>query len=157
MAVQYPAFTAKIINFLLAVLGLTGVVMKTRILVVDDERDFTHMLKLQLERFGYFEVLEENDETLAVATAREFGPDLVLLDLMMPNREGTEVAAAMHSDALLRDTPILFLTALVAEADAPGGGSYCSGGRTFLPKSLPTASLIECIRKTLRERRAVAV
>lgn len=130
--------------------------MKTRILLVDDEPEFSSMLRAHLESAGYFLVREENDEMQALTTAREFGPDLILLDVMMPRLEGSEVAAMVRLDRQLRDTPVLFLTALVSEADAPGG-SYSSGGHTFLPKSLPIAKLIECITQTLTANRALAV
>ncbi len=129
--------------------------MKTRILIIDDEPDFSSMLKAQLESAGYFLVQEENNEQHAVRAAREFGPDLVLLDVMMPNLEGSEVASMIRGDRNLRNTPILFLTALVSEDDAPAG-SYTSGGNTFLPKSLPLAKLIECISATLNDRRPAA-
>jgi CheY-like chemotaxis protein len=126
--------------------------MKTRILVIDDEAEFSSMLKAQLESAGYFLVREENDERRAQTTAREFGPDLVLLDVMMPNLEGSEVAAIIRNDRHLRNIPVLFLTALVSEADAPEG-SYTSGGHTFLPKSLPLAKLVECISSALNHGR----
>ena len=120
--------------------------MKTHILVVDDESDFTAMLRASLESAGYYEVAEENDEMRAVAAAREFAPDLILLDVMMPNLDGSEVAAMIRQDPHTRHIPILFLTALVSEADAPTG-SYASGGNTFVPKSLPIDRLMECINQ----------
>ena len=126
--------------------------MKTRILVIDDEPEFSSMLKAHLESAGYFVVQEENDETRALVTAREFGPDLILLDVMMPRLEGSEVASMIRADRQLRDTPVLFLTALVSEADAPSG-SYSSGGNIFLPKSLSTARLIGCITQALADNK----
>jgi len=95
--------------------------MKKRILVVDDEPDFTSMLRLTLESHGYFEVREENDADRARAAVREFDPDVVLLDIMMPGMEGSEVAAALKADPVTRDVPVIFLTALVSQADAPTG------------------------------------
>src|SRR5690349_12648137 len=65
--------------------GRTGVgPMKKRILVVDDEREFTNLLRLSLENHGYYEVQEENDAENVRAAARAFDPDLILLDIMMP-------------------------------------------------------------------------
>src|SRR4051794_27986921 len=117
--------------------------MKTRILLIDDEPEYSSMLRAHLELAGYFLVQEENDETRALAAAREFGPDLIILDVMMPRLEGSEVAAMIRRDRQLCDTPVLFLTALVSEEDAPQG-SYSSGGHVFLPKSMPMAKLIDC-------------
>ncbi|MDB5302374.1 MAG: hypothetical protein JWO87_4037 [Phycisphaerales bacterium] len=130
--------------------------MKTRILLVDDEPDFTCMLKMSLETAGYYEVREENDATSAVASAREFGPDLIVLDLMMPTLDGSEVAAQVRRDVFVRDTPLVFLTALVSESDAPCG-AYNSGGNTFLPKSMPLPKLLECIEETLRNNKTPAL
>jgi len=128
--------------------------MKTRILLIDDECEFSSMLKGRLERAGYFEVCEENDELQALKTAREFGPDIILLDVMMPNLEGSEVAAKFRADRLLCNVPVLFLTSLVSGDDAPNG-SYNSGGNTFLPKSLSIDKLIACIGQTVNESRRV--
>ena len=130
--------------------------MKTRILVVDDESEFTSMLKANLELAGFYQVAEENNETRAVGTAREFGPHLILLDVMMPHLEGSEVATLIREDRHLRDTPVLFLTALVSEADAPNG-SYNSGGNTFVPKSLSIDRLMECINQAISDRRGAEV
>jgi CheY-like chemotaxis protein len=122
--------------------------MKKRILVVDDEPSFTHLLKHTLEAEGYYDVEEENVATQATATARSFDPDLVVLDIMMPDLDGTEVAAHMKTDHVLRDVPVIFLTALVDDEDAPQG-SCSSGGQTFLPKNVQVPRLIECIEEKL--------
>jgi CheY-like chemotaxis protein len=126
--------------------------MKTRVLIIDDEPEYSSMLKAHLQSQGYYEVAEENDETRAIAAAREFAPDLILLDVMMPNLEGSEVAAMIRKNPQLRETPILFLTALVSEADAPCG-SYLSGGNVFLPKSLPIDRLMDCIAQSVGDAR----
>jgi CheY-like chemotaxis protein len=127
--------------------------MKKRILVVDDEPDFTTMLRLGLESHGYFEVREENDAEHARAAAREFDPDVVLLDIMMPEMEGSEVAAALKADPVTRDVPVIFLTALVSQADAPAG-SCSSGGHTFLPKDIRIEKLIRCIDESISRHAA---
>jgi len=130
--------------------------MKKRILVVDDEPEFTNMLRLTLESHGYFEVREENDADRARAAVREFDPDVVLLDIMMPGMEGSEVAAALKADPVTRDVPVIFLTALVSQADAPTG-TCSSGGHTFLPKDIRVDKLIRCIEdKIHRHEAAVA-
>ncbi len=122
--------------------------MKKRILIVDDEPDFTHLLKLTLETIGYYEVREENDSTCASSAALEFDPDLVVLDIMMPDLDGSEVASRFKADPVLRDLPVIFLTALVSADEAPDG--TCNrGGQTFLPKDIPIEKLIGCIESKL--------
>ena len=120
--------------------------MKTRILFVDDDAAFTHHMKRKLEAEGYFEVREEQDGLEALAAAREFGPDVVILDVMMPGIDGSDVAVRMRQDPLLYDVPVLFMTALVSGREAPAG-SCTSGGQTFLPKTIPLPTLLQCIEK----------
>ena len=86
---------------------------KKRILLVDDEKSFTNLLKLNLEETGAYEVRVENWAEDACAAAREFKPDLVLLDIIMPRMPGGNVAAQIQKDPQLKDTPIVFLTAAV--------------------------------------------
>ena len=86
---------------------------KKRILLVDDDKSFTTLLKLNLEESGLFEVRVENWPEDAVAAAREFKPHLVLLDIIMPRLPGGNVAAAIEAETELRGTPIVFLTAAV--------------------------------------------
>jgi len=131
--------------------------MKKRILVVDDEPEFTNLLKLSLESHGYYEVQEENDADNVRAAARTFDPDLVLLDIMMPEQDGSEVAAALKADPVTRAVPIIFLTALVSEEDASKGGACNSGGNTFLPKHVRLDKLMQCIdEKITRNQAAMA-
>ena len=82
-----------------------------RILIVDDDRKSTHLLKILLEKIGYL-VLEENDAAKAHQSAHNFGPDLILLDIMMPQIDGVELASEIGADPQLQKTPIIFLTAL---------------------------------------------
>ena len=123
--------------------------MKKRILVIDDEPDFTHILKYGLEANGYYDVQEENEATAARNAAHWFDPDLIILDVMMPGLDGGELAARFKEDSVLRDVPVIFLTALVHTPDAPEG-ACSSGGHTFLPKNTPLEKLIECMEDKLR-------
>ena len=123
--------------------------MKKRILVIDDERWFTNLLEYSLEHEGHYDVMQHNEPTQALEAARRFGPDLVILDIMMPHIDGSELAARMKFDPQLADVPVIFLTALVTDADAKGG--LCnSGGHTFLPKDVSVERLIACIEEKLK-------
>jgi len=117
---------------------------KRRILLVDDEPSFTRILKLCLEKTGSYEVREENVGRMAVATARQFKPDLILLDVVMPDIDGGEVASSIVADQNLKDTPIVFLTAAVAK-DEEGVIS----GYPFISKPVNAEEVIECIEKRL--------
>jgi two-component system, OmpR family, response regulator len=84
-----------------------------RILLVDDEKSFTSLLKLNLEETGQYEVRVENWAEDAVGAAREFKPHIVLLDIIMPRLAGGDVAAQFENDPDLNRIPIVFLTAAV--------------------------------------------
>ena len=121
---------------------------RRRILVVDDEPGLTRMIRLNLEASGKFEVKEVNQGAKAVAAAREFRPDLVLLDVMMPDMEGSEVAARIKDDQQLKHIPVVFLTAIVTRQETAPTGSDI-GGHTFLAKPVKANDLIQCIEKEL--------
>jgi CheY-like chemotaxis protein len=86
---------------------------KKRILLVDDEKSLTTLLKLNLEETGNYEVRVENWPEDAAPAAREFDPDILLLDLIMPRMPGGNVAALFDADPVLKQIPIVFLTAAV--------------------------------------------
>ena len=86
---------------------------KKRILIVDDEASFTRLLKLNLEQTNQYEVRVENWPEDALPAAREFQPDLIMLDVMMPRLFGGDVASQLRADPALKATPIVFLSAAV--------------------------------------------
>ena len=90
---------------------------KKKILVVDDEASITRLLKLNLEKTGAYSVRTENEGIKTVEAAREFKPDLILLDVMMPDIDGGDVAAKLQADGLLNDVPLVFLTAAVKKEE----------------------------------------
>lgn len=123
---------------------------KKRVLVIDDEASFARMVKLNLEKTGEFEVRVENKATSAVAAAREFKPDLVLLDVIMPTMDGGDVANQIKRDRALKETPIIFLTATVSKREA-GEGGFNSGGELFLAKPVSVELLIQRINERIRK------
>jgi CheY-like chemotaxis protein len=125
---------------------------KPRILTIDNDRDFTHSAKLALERTGKYLVCEENDATKAHQTAQRLNPDLILLDIVMPEIDGGEVAARIQSDPLLQRTPIIFVTALVTKAETRSGLRI--QGHRFLAKPITFPELIRGIEENLPVRAA---
>ena len=100
---------------------------KKKILVIDDERHFTTLLKLNLEKTGAYEVKTVNEGALGLAAAQEFKPDLILLDVIMPDIDGGSVAAQIRADERLRETPILFLTAILSKEESSQKEGRLSG------------------------------
>ena len=123
---------------------------KKRILVVDDNASDTQLLKRYLEETNEFVVREENDPKAALSAAEEFQPQLVLLDVLMPEMDGGELAAAFKASPKLRAVPIVFLTSkLTKEEVANCGGSI--GGYPFLAKPIVLPEVAECLNRHLRE------
>jgi two-component system, OmpR family, response regulator len=120
---------------------------KRRVLIVDDDADSTHLVKILLEKAGHYVVLEENDPNEAHQSARNFKPDVILLDIMMPKTDGGEVAAQIEADPELRNTPIIFLTALVTEPETKAGLRI--EGRRSLAKPINIPELINGIEESL--------
>jgi CheY-like chemotaxis protein len=130
--------------------GDWGIKAKRRILIVDNDADATHLVKVLLERTGQYLVLEENDATKAHQSARNFRPDLILLDIVMPETDGGEVAARIEADPELQNTPIIFLTALVTRVEAKSGLNI--QGHPFLAKPVSIPELIDAIEEHLPAR-----
>ena len=124
---------------------------KKRILLVDDEKSFTNLLKLNLEETGNYEVRVENWAEDAYGAAKEFKPDLVLLDIIMPRMPGGNVAAQIKEDAALKDTPIVFLTAAVRKQQVEDNeGIICDF--PCLAKPATVDMVVETIEKHARKR-----
>ena len=96
----------------------------SRVLIVDDNSEFTHRISELLQDTHHYVVCEENDARRALETARSFHPDLILLDLIMPQADGTEVAAQITSDWMLHSVPIVFVTALITREKAARRSSH---------------------------------
>jgi CheY-like chemotaxis protein len=123
---------------------------KRRILIVDDDANSTHLVKILLERSGPYLVLEENDASKADQTAHNFKPDLILLDIVMPNIDGGELATQIEADRELHDTPIIFVTALVTQSEAKSGLHI--QGHPLVAKPISIPELIDAIEKHLPAR-----
>jgi CheY-like chemotaxis protein len=121
---------------------------KSRVLIVDDDAASTHLVKILLEKTGNYVVLEENDADEAHQSALNFRPDAILLDIMMPKTDGSEVAAQIEADPELRNTPIIFLTALITEPETKAGLRI--EGHRSLAKPINIPELIEQIEESLR-------
>ena len=121
-----------------------------RILIVDDDANSTHLVKILLERSGPYLVREENDASKADQAAHDFKPDVILLDIVMPKIDGGELATHIESDRELHDTPIIFLTALVTHSEANSGLHV--QGHPLVAKPISIPELIDAIEKHLPAR-----
>ena len=121
---------------------------KARILIVDDEPALSALARISLEETGLYEVMVEDFSSKALSTARRFRPQIILLDVNMPGKDGGDVAAEIRSDIDLAGTAILFLTSLVSPEEAENQESSPRGGN-FLSKKAPPTVLLRTIASVL--------
>lgn len=88
-----------------------------KILYVEDDTDIQDVAKMALEMVGGYELMVCSSGREAIADAQAFAPDLILLDVMMPNMDGPETLAELRKIAGLERTPAVFMTAKVMPAD----------------------------------------
>jgi len=121
-----------------------------KVLLVDDNKDFTVMVKRCLELSGEYDVRTENLGANALSVAREFRPDIILLDIVMGDMEGTEVGGQIKADKDLKNTPVIFLTGAVTKEEL-GSTDGIISGRQFIAKPVSADELVDCIEKRLSQ------
>ena len=119
-------------------------------MIVDDEEAFTRAVKVNLEATNVYSVRVENKGARALEAAQAFGPDLILLDIVMPDKEGSEVAQQLKEDPLCKNIPVVFLTALVTNKETNSGCSQISG-YPFIAKPVRIKNLIACIEANIKK------
>jgi DNA-binding response OmpR family regulator len=120
--------------------------MTTRILIAEDEESIVASLEFLMRHAG-FDTLVARDGEVAIASLREFRPDLVLLDIMLPGRNGFEVCRAVRDDPQMRGTRVLMLTARGGMHDAARGMD--AGADDYMSKPFSTKDLVARVRALL--------
>jgi DNA-binding response OmpR family regulator len=115
-----------------------------RVLVVDDEPSMRTLCRINLELAG-FEVTDASDGSTALARAREQDFDLILLDVMLPDIGGLEVAERLAADAVTRGVPVAFLSARTAGEDLRRG--YEHGAVDYITKPFDPLELAGRVRE----------
>jgi two-component system phosphate regulon response regulator PhoB len=118
-----------------------------KILVVDDEPDVTDLLAYTLKAKG-FTVEALNNPNASVGFARTFLPDLVILDVMMPELNGIQICRMLRADPALKHVPIIFLTAKAEEGDRIQGLE--NGADDYVSKPFSTSELVLRVQSILR-------
>lgn len=121
--------------------------MNHRILVADDEPDILEFMRYNLQKEGY-EVFTASDGAEALAVARMFRPHLILLDRMMPVMDGAQTCRAIRNDPALRDTMVVFLSALGEEDQQLAG--FGAGADDYLTKPIKLKLLMSRLRAILK-------
>lgn len=121
--------------------------MKKKVLVVDDEKDIVDILKYNLERENEFEVLTAKDGREAIELAQSI-PDVILLDIMMPELNGFEVCKRLKNDKLTSGIPVIFLTAKENEIDEILGLEI--GADDYINKPISPRKVLARIKSVIR-------
>ena len=119
---------------------------KKKILIVDDEKDTLLVLEKQLTTAGYT-VVTANSGIQALLLAKSERPDIIVLDVQMPDMDGGEVAHKLKKDSETKDIPVVYSTCLLSENE-----DYRYGGNIMLAKSKDTKELIAVIDKVLSKQ-----
>ncbi len=127
--------------------------MKPKILIVDDESDALEILGFKLREAGFNPIFAK-DGTRAIAAARDEKPDLMVLDLMLPEVDGLEVCKILRRDANTAKMPIIMLTARAAEMDRVVGLEL--GADDYVTKPFSPRELVLRIRKLLARNSSTA-
>lgn len=122
---------------------------RPQVLIIDDEPDIRELLRFNLEREGYATRLAATGEE-GLMMARQYGAQLVILDLMLPGIDGFDVCRALKGDPRTRQIPVVMLTAKGSESDIVAGLEL--GADDFIPKPFSPRELVARVRARLRNR-----
>lgn len=123
---------------------------KKRVLVVDDERDFLTITKLNLEETGRFEVMTLPNAKHIISKMHTFRPDLILLDALMPGLGGLDACKLLNENPIGSSTPIIILSALDSDKDKLN--AYKVGVVDYLTKPIEKDTLIAKIDKAIQSK-----
>jgi two-component system, OmpR family, response regulator MtrA len=119
---------------------------RARVLVADDDEDILALVTAVLERSGC-EVIAVHDGAQALETVRAANPDLVVLDISMPELDGLEVLRLFRADVATQDLPVILLSAQAQEADVELG--YATGANAYVKKPFSPRDLAERVAELL--------
>ena len=122
---------------------------RTKVLLIDDEDDVCFFLKGNLELTGEFDVLTTTSGKEGIEFARGEKPDIILLDLNMPDMSGDEVAQILSDGSDTKTIPIVFITALITKGEVGDDSITNIGGYNYVAKPVATKELVAVIRRIL--------
>ena len=121
-----------------------------KILIVDDDRDLSELTQSVLKQAGY-EVIVSHDSLSGIDMAKKQKPNLILMDVMLPGMNGAEVVKSLKADTILKDIPVIFLTALLSEADKHNTDGIRVDDKKYIAIAKPyeIKNLLEKVKKIL--------
>ena len=132
--------------------GADGVPTKKRVLVVEDQSAVCDLVSEMVQSHPRcVSVGTASDGLSAIELALRLKPDILVLDVIMPGVDGGELASRIKADSLLKEVPVIFLTATVSKREAAEG--VFTGGYLFLPKPVGLKNLVECMENVLAAKK----
>ena len=125
---------------------------KIKILLIDDEEDFCFFVKLNLEKTGKYEVLTTTDSSSGLIMVSKECPDLVLLDIIMPEMNGAQIADMLLDNPKTKSIPVLFVTAIASRSEVQSQEGII-GERQFIAKPVSPEELIAKIDSVLKDNK----
>ena len=120
-----------------------------KILIIDDSEVLCQTIKAMIEENSNYEVQVETKANLGLAAAKQFNPNLLIIDILMPDIDGVSLAIHFKEDPATTEIPIMFLTAIAQEGDFIFGNVF--GGYHVISKAVSTDKLIEAINKNINK------
>lgn len=127
-----------------------------KVLIIDDDISLSESLRISLEATGEYQVQVENRSPHALAAARGFQPDIILLDYVMPGLDGGDVSARLHEDPVLKHIPMIMVTALISNSETGDSAISKRGGMLMMAKPVRVGKLIENVANLLASRQTAA-
>ena len=124
---------------------LPAMVRKRSVLIIDDEEDFTFFLKINLEKTGRYKVYTASDGHSGIKIAQRKKPDVVLLDIFMPDMDGLEVLESIKGSVKTYEIPVIMLTAIDNKACRSEANGCFAGD--YLVKPVPLDQLVSTIER----------
>lgn len=121
---------------------------RIRVLIVDDNLPLAKLVGIRLEQTGHYTVRVEHMPKFAIRVAREFQPQLVLVDVDMPGMSGPDLQQAIRKEPGFGEVPVIFLTSLIATDNAAEREMIGNGNR-FLSKSAAIETVHRCISRAI--------
>lgn len=122
-----------------------------KVLIIDDEKDFCFMVKLNLEELGGYKVITAYSGTEGIKKVHWYRPDVILLDITMPNMDGIEVLKSLRANIQFINTPIIMLTARNTDEYKIKSAGQCVD--RYLVKPVQTEAIKAAVDSALDKKR----
>ena len=122
---------------------------KIKVLMIDDDIKFLELVKLNLEDTKEFEIRAETKGSIGLSAALIFKPDIIILDIVMGDQDGSSLAKILKANEKTRDIPIIYLSGILNENEEKNPRGFL-GKYPCIAKPAITEKIIQCIKSTLK-------